>query len=239
MNRSVEALILAGGSGSRMGELAKDTQKCLLNIDEKPALLHVLESLVQAFGSVDVKIAIGYYADKVKEFVDANKPNMVTVTYVPDDAQGGMCRAYLNARPLIKGQFVSLPGDVIAYPSAYQDVMELFENSRADVSICLSPDVDVIATHAVAKVEGAKIIEFTTPTPENLGRDHLRDVTVYASDQRLFSQIEEHPVKIKQGPEPVFVRMLHEGRPLVGSYYQLPWIHIGYQEDLTKTLKDK
>lgn len=43
-----------------MGEITKDRQKCLLPIDGKPILIHVIENLLEAFGSVDIKIAVGF-----------------------------------------------------------------------------------------------------------------------------------------------------------------------------------
>ncbi len=81
--KSVEAIILAGGRGKRMGEITDNEQKCLLPIDGKPMLLFLTEQLIEAFGSVDIKIGVAYKQQRVKEFIDRNKPKKASFTYVP------------------------------------------------------------------------------------------------------------------------------------------------------------
>lgn len=70
MTKEQEVIILAGGQGSRLGELGRETQKCLLPIDGMPMLGHILDSLIDAFGSIDLKVAVSYKSDQVKRFVD-------------------------------------------------------------------------------------------------------------------------------------------------------------------------
>ena len=81
--KEMEAIVLAGGYGGRMESFALERQKCLLPIEGKPVLGHVMESLVAAFGSVDLKIGIGFKGEQVIDYVNRNKPGKVTVTYVP------------------------------------------------------------------------------------------------------------------------------------------------------------
>lgn len=129
---SMEAIILAGGFGSRMGEAAKETQKCLLSIDNQPIIGHVLQRLVIAFGSVDVKIGVGYKGEKVKEWVDKNKPNNVTVSYVPHQP-GSEYMAYMSMEDHIQGDFVGMAGDVIVSPAAYVEVVDLYSRAEPDL----------------------------------------------------------------------------------------------------------
>ena len=64
--KEVEVIILAGGEGIRMGDLSQTTQKCLVPIAGRPILSHILDELVNAFGSADVKLGVAYRADAVK-----------------------------------------------------------------------------------------------------------------------------------------------------------------------------
>ncbi|MBI2012168.1 NDP-sugar synthase [Candidatus Daviesbacteria bacterium] len=238
MLHEAEALIMAGGYGKRMGEAARETQKCLLPIEEKAVLGHILESLVAAFGSVDVKIAVAYKASQVKEYVDKNKPNKITVTYVPDDTTKGICGAYLNMEEYTKGNYISLPGDVIAYPGAYERTLSLFETSKASIAMALSPRLEVIDTHAVARLRGIDVIEFLHPPPNTPLYPFLRDLNFYASDKRMFDFIRKFPTPPQGGISPVVRKAFEAQYPLIGERYTSPWIHLGYPNDLTKTLHE-
>jgi len=118
--KTIEIITLAGGKGSRMGELTQNTQKCLLEVDGKPILGHLMDKLIEAFGSVDIKFGVCYQANQVIDYVTHNMPNNVRVDFfncVEGEVELGY---FLRARSLIKGDFVAAPGDVVALPEAYQ-----------------------------------------------------------------------------------------------------------------------
>lgn len=229
-----KALILAGGYGSRMGEKFSHTQKCLLPIDGLPTLGHILESLVRAFGSVDAKIAIGHMGEQVIDYVQKNKPNKVRVTFVPN-CYRGIPDTYLTMEPYISGNFISLPGDVIAYPQAYSDVLTLFETAKPDVAMVLSPKTDVVDTHPVVKLDGIRVTEFLHPPPATLEPDHLRNLTILASDDRIFRLFHQYGMPEDAGLASILTRRVRD-LFLAGVRYELPWIHIGYPPDLNKSL---
>lgn len=64
----MQALILAAGRGSRLGESGKDTPKCLLQLDGKRLVEHQLETFAEA-GVSPVGMVIGYCADEIREVV--------------------------------------------------------------------------------------------------------------------------------------------------------------------------
>lgn len=65
----MKAMILAAGVGSRLGELTKDTPKCLVQVGGKAVLEHVVERLKSA-GVTEVVINLHHLADKVVSFVE-------------------------------------------------------------------------------------------------------------------------------------------------------------------------
>ena len=77
----VAGVILAAGSGSRMGTFPK----VLLELDGKPLLQHVIE---QAMGSqlAEVHVVLGYENVRVLELIPENSPVQITVN--PDYEQG-------------------------------------------------------------------------------------------------------------------------------------------------------
>ncbi|CAN5291416.1 hypothetical protein BH10PAT2_BH10PAT2_2870 [soil metagenome] len=76
MNPEMNAVILAGGLGSRMGELTHENHKSLLEVDGKPILQWILDGLQSEFGSAKVVIATGYQGEKVKEAFGKSRGNL-------------------------------------------------------------------------------------------------------------------------------------------------------------------
>lgn len=235
---TVEAIILAGGYGSRMGASFEDNQKCVLPIDGKPIIGHVLDALVGAFGSVDVKIAVGHRADKVIDYVKGSVPNKIRATFVPD-CNRGTAAAHLMIDQYIKGDFISLPGDIILCSSAYSQVFELFELSMADAAMVLSPELDEADSHPVAKLDGCKVVELLQPAPSCLDSDYFRVLGIYASNRHLFELIRGcQPLPDGSGLSNIFISCLSEVK-LVGVNYRLPWVHVAYPEDLEKSFVNR
>lgn len=62
------ALVMAGGFGTRLGDLTKDTPKPLLPVGGKPMLAHVFERLEQG-GIRRIFVSTHYLADQIRAFV--------------------------------------------------------------------------------------------------------------------------------------------------------------------------
>lgn len=235
MKPEIEALMLAGGRGSRMGTLTKATQKCLLPIEGQPIIGHIMEQLVSAFGSVDLKVAISYKGEDVRKYIDRNKPPKASVTYITVPRGLDDYGAYKHAEKFIHGVFLAVPGDIIIKLNAYMQVMELLNTSNADVATTLSPLLDIADTHPVAKLKGLEVVEYLAKAPSQPNPDQLRDLMIFASSRKLFHYMELYP-----NPEGylgnVMQQIVNNNHSLYAVLHESPWLHIGYPEDLLKPL---
>ena len=166
--KEIEAIILADGKGVRMGKLTQEKQKCLLPIDERPTLDHVIDNLVSAFGSVDLKVAIDYKSEQVIEFVDKKKSKKISVTYLPHSGDVGGWEIYRGLCPFVRGRFIATPGDIIALPEAYERIVATFDNNDVDGAMTLSPDLGAIDTHGVGRIENGWVVDLKWPPPSNI-----------------------------------------------------------------------
>lgn len=235
--KEVEAVILAGGEGSRMGPLIRDTQKCLLPIDGEPIMRHILEELVKAFGSVDVKIAVSYKADQVKEYVDRIKPNAVSITYVPHERSAGTYGAYRTMENQIRGPFVGLPGDVIAKAKAYENVLAVFSNSAdSPVAISLSPNLGEADTHGIAKIKDGIVTDYiATPSRNVTTPGYLRELDIISGADLFFSMLCEYPAEDKDMAT-TLAKAVASGKKIAAYLYDEEWIHVAYLDDLKKSI---
>src|SRR5271156_2762675 len=90
---SLRGVILAGGKGTRLGELTKVTNKHLLPVGPVPMVYHPLKKLVGA-GIKDVMLVSGteHMGDFV-ELLGSGREHQCNLTYRVQDEAGGIAQA--------------------------------------------------------------------------------------------------------------------------------------------------
>ncbi|MEO8636953.1 MAG: phosphocholine cytidylyltransferase family protein [Gemmatimonadales bacterium] len=111
---SLQAIILAAGSGTRLRPLTLETPKCLLDVGGQTILARQLERIAAA-GIGRAVIVTGYLADRVEAHLAAHVPPIpVALAPNPDFATTGNCMSVLAARGKIDAAGIVLcDGDVV------------------------------------------------------------------------------------------------------------------------------
>jgi D-glycero-D-manno-heptose 1,7-bisphosphate phosphatase len=110
MSETRQAVILAGGRGSRLGALTEATPKPLLPVAGRPFLLHLLERLA-AQGFTEVRLLTGYLAGSFNSVRAAGRALGLDVTCHVEDEPAGTGGALALAAPFLAPQFLLLNGD--------------------------------------------------------------------------------------------------------------------------------
>jgi NDP-sugar pyrophosphorylase family protein len=141
----MQAVILAGGLGTRLGELTRDTPKVMLPFHGKPFLYYIM-SLLQKQGIKNIVLCIGYLGEQVKDFFGDGKKLGVNIKYSVESRQllgtGGALR---QAQNLLDEYFLVLNGDTylpIDYPEVEREYLRLRReammvvyNNKADTGV--------------------------------------------------------------------------------------------------------
>ncbi len=107
----MKALILAGGFGTRLREVAKDVPKPMVSIVGKPFLEHQLRALRDQ-GIEEVVLAVHHMANKVKSYFGDGRHLKMNITYSQEETPLGTGGAIKHAeRHLDKERFLVLNGD--------------------------------------------------------------------------------------------------------------------------------
>jgi NDP-sugar pyrophosphorylase family protein len=106
----MQVAILAGGLGTRLGELTKNRPKSLVEIFNKPFLAYQLE-LLSARGITNVVLCIGHLGGQIREtFGDVTKYG-VHISYSIEEEPLGTAGALKIAQSLLGDIFFVLYGD--------------------------------------------------------------------------------------------------------------------------------
>src|ERR1051325_11318886 len=93
----MKALVLAGGSGSRLRPMTYTSAKQLLPVANKPVLFYGLEAIADA-GISDVGIVVGDTGPAIEAAVADGRAFGLDVTYLKQEAPLGLAHAVLIAR---------------------------------------------------------------------------------------------------------------------------------------------
>jgi NDP-sugar pyrophosphorylase family protein len=79
-----EAMVLCGGYGSRLGEMAENTPKALLSLNGKPIIYHSINLLSRGLGIRKFLLVTGYLGEKIKDYFKDGSGMNVTIAYRDD-----------------------------------------------------------------------------------------------------------------------------------------------------------
>jgi len=132
----MKALILSGGSGTRLRPLTYTDAKQLIPVANKPILFYAIEDVVRA-GIKDIGIIVGHTKDDVMKAVGDGSKWGANITYIEQDAPKGLAHAVKISEEFMNGDsFVMYLGDNLLRDSI-NDVVDKFNNSDSDASIML------------------------------------------------------------------------------------------------------
>lgn len=129
---NTRGVILAGGTGSRLGTLAAVTNKHLLPIGREPMICHPVRKLVQA-GIDRIMVVTGTeHAGAIFQFLGSGKAFGCEFTYRVQDTAGGIAAALALARDFVRDDpFVCVLGDNIMGASLRPYVRRFVEGHRS------------------------------------------------------------------------------------------------------------
>lgn len=108
---TMKALVLSGGSGTRLRPITHTSAKQLVPVANKPVLFYGLEAIAEA-GIVDVGIVVGATGEEIREAVGDGSRFGLKITYIQQHAPLGLAHAVIVAREFLgDDDFVMYLGD--------------------------------------------------------------------------------------------------------------------------------
>lgn len=133
----MDAIILVGGLGTRLGPLTKEIPKPMLPIRKKPFLLSLLEHLFKN-GFHNVVLATGYKHRVIESFVEnlTNKDKIPNIILSREENKLGTGGAIINAMNKIQSDhFYVLNGDTFIDLN-FEEFFKFHIAKKSNISIC-------------------------------------------------------------------------------------------------------
>ncbi len=128
----MQAIILAGGSGTRLRPLTYTTPKPMLPIGGRPAVVRIAEDLAAA-GFSEVFITTNYLAEVIEERLQEYSLS-IPIRCIREDKPLGTAGCVKNAIEFLSDEFLVIQGDAVADVD-YSALLAFHRERNADVTI--------------------------------------------------------------------------------------------------------
>jgi len=188
----MQALILAGGKGTRLRPLTVYTPKPIVPVLNRSFLLYQLEILRRA-GIKEIILSLNYQPDKIRQILGDGKDYGVNLRYVTEPQPMGTAGAYKYAASEIRETTVVFNGDILT-DIDISEVVRQHEQRQAEASIVLTPVENPSAYGLVETDADEKVLRFREkPQPEELATLKTRNINagIYVLEPTVLDIIPE------------------------------------------------
>lgn len=224
----VDAVIMAGGKGTRLKPLTNTIPKPLLKIGDKPIMEHNVDRLA-LYGIDDYWFSVKYLGEQIESYFGNGEVKNLDINYVWEDKPLGTIGALSKIRNF-KHDYILVTNSDILTNLDYEDFYLDFLSKDADFSV-LSIPYQVNIPYAVLENENGYIKSFKekpTYTYYSNGGIYLmkREVLEHIPKETFFNATDLMEYLIKEGKKVI-------SYPFVGY-----WLDVGKHEDFEKAQED-
>ena len=219
----MQALILAGGEGTRLRPLTHTVPKPVLPLAGRPHIGYVIDWLVR-HGVDDVVVSCGHLAEGMRRVL-AELEHAAEIRYAEEPDARGTAGAIRFAEDMLAERFLVLNGDVLC-DLDLTALIEQHERTGARATIALYPVEDPSGYGLVHRHEDGEITEFLEkPTSDQIDTDEI-NAGAYLLERSVLEQIPpDRAVSIERE---IFPELIGDG--LYGIRLEGYWIDIGTPE---------
>jgi len=220
----VQALILAGGEGTRLRPLTSTVPKPVVPLVDRPFIAFMLEWL-RGHGVDDVVISCGFMAAGVHNVLGDGSAYGMRLRYVEEPEPLGTGGAVKFAEDLLDERFLMLNGDVLTDLDVTAQ-LALHEQRGARATLALTPVDDPSAYGLVRTLEDGAVTGFVEkPAPDQIDTRNI-SAGIYVLERSVLDLLEpDQPASIERD---VFPRLVGDG--LYGCVGEGYWLDIGTPE---------
>jgi len=224
---SIDAVVMAGGRGSRLSPLTDKIPKPLLKIGDKPIIEHNIDRLI-SFGIKDFWFSVNYLKEQIKEHFAKSKKD-IKIRYIEEDQPMGTIGA-LSMVEAFQNEHVLVTNSDLLTDLNYEDFYQDFLKNDADISMVTIPyEVSIpygVVEQDQKQVQGIK--EKPTYT-------YYSNAGIYLMKRKVIASI---PKNTFFNATDLIMYELSKKKKVISYPFSGYWIDIGKQEDLKRANSD-
>jgi UDP-2,4-diacetamido-2,4,6-trideoxy-beta-L-gulopyranose hydrolase len=223
---ALQAVVMAGGFGTRLGELTRDLPKPMLPIGDRPLLERIIDQLREA-GIGQVKLTTHYQAESIERHFGDGAEFGVEIEYVSEEQPLGTA----GALGLVEsdGPLLVMNGDIVTRVD-FKAMHRFHDEHRADMTVAVRP-YEARVPYGLVDLAGSRIVSIEE---KPLARGFV-NAGIYLLNGDVCKLI---PARERLDMPQLIERLLEEDRTVVGFPLREYWIDIGAVADYERALTD-
>jgi dTDP-glucose pyrophosphorylase/CBS domain-containing protein len=229
VNRENPVVIMAGGLGSRLGELTKETPKPMLRVGNQPMLQHLVE-LFREQGFRKFIFCVNYKKNVIRDyFLDGTKFG-VKIDYVEENTRMGTAGALSLIETQIKVPFFVINADILTNLD-FTKLLDFHDHKKSLATMCVRTYKMQVPYGVVNSGEDSTLVSMVEKPDVTFNVN----AGIYLLDPIVFSHIPQN--KFFDMPS-LFEKLLqNQVKPAVYPVDDY-WLDIGRKEDLAQANLD-
>ena len=226
-----EAIILAGGFGTRLQNVVKDLPKPMAPVNGRPFLTYILDYLID-YQYNKVVLSVGYLHEKIETFFGTHYKSL-TIDYAVEEEPLGTGGGILNAMSKCTADNVLvINGDTMFKVDL--DAFERFHEEKGGLLSIVLREVEDVSRYGSVTISDDNLIALFAEKQVTSGRGYING-GVYLINRKLF---EKHPQPRKFSFEKDLMTKFYTQE----LFYAMPsngyFIDIGIPEDYARAQKE-
>lgn len=230
----MQAILLAGGLGTRLRSVVSDRPKPMALIEGRPFMEYVVHELSR-HGITHIIFAVGYKGSMVEEYFGDGSAFGVKVSYAYEETLLGTAGAIKNAGKFVEDDSVYVLNADTFYQIDYSRLAAMQQEKGLDMALVLR-EVPDVSRYGEAVLQDGMLTGFNEKNQES--RPGTINGGIYLIRKDLLDQIPEGKVSLENEMIP---KWMNEGKCLGGFVNDGYFIDIGipeayfqFQEDVRK-----
>ena len=227
----MQALILAGGEGTRLRPLTTKVPKPVVPLANRPFITYMLDWL-ERHGFDDIVMSCGFLAEGVRKVLGSGDRDGITIRYVEETSPLGTAGPVKLAEEMLDERFAVLNGDILT-DIDLSGVVRFHEERGARLTLTLTPVADP-SSYGVILTDADGGVEAFIEKPQGEAPSDLINAGVYVLERDVVRDIPAgRAVSFEREVFPSLV-----GAGLYGTEQPGYWLDIGTLERYRQATRD-
>ncbi|MGB1004744.1 MAG: nucleotidyltransferase family protein, partial [Salibacteraceae bacterium] len=224
----VDAIVMAGGLGSRLKPLTDNTPKPLLKVGDKTIIDHNIDRL-RKFGVDDYWISVRYLGEQLENHFQDGSSRNISVDYVWEDTPLGTIGAVGKIDNLNHDYILVTNSDILTTLN-YEDFFLDFIAKGADMAVITIP-YQVNIPYAVMETQNNQVLSFK----EKPTYTYYSNGGIYLIKKEVLNKI---PKGEHYNSTDLMEQVIADGGKLISYPIREYWLDIGRHEDFNQAQED-
>ena len=223
----IQAVVMAGGAGTRLRPLTEDVPKPMVNLGGRPMLERSIEQLRES-GISRVMVTTHYKGELISDHFGDGDGFGVKIDYVQEDKPMGTAGALSQLEPSDKPLLV-MNGDILTRVD-FRAMLDFHVDHNADMSVAVRTH-EFIVPYGVMEIENERIIKVTEKPTIN----HFINAGIYLLNPDIARLVPESGY---YDMTELINHLVAEGKKVISFPIREYWLDIGQHSDYEQAEED-